>query len=122
MLESILRVVILVVCLPGIPLLGLLAFRGWTRNFRRNLPGWRNKLGVISIALSLVGWFALLTPAFFHLMGFGTSWYGDTWEGAVPLSAATGTTLALALRGLPRVQAVAAGLLVIILWFSNQVQ
>jgi len=99
----------IVITLIGVPVLLVLAYRGWVLRTRPNLPHWRNGLGLTALVLVALCW----------------SWFVlgvcDLGRASMPLFLDLSTlavfctvvsvVLALAWRGIPRLQALAASLL-----------
>ena len=114
-----LRVVISLVGLVSVPVLLSLAWRGWTRSVRAELPPWRNGLCIAALGLLSLNWLAaavLEVPVFVNPR---VTRPPLLMEGMLTLSHLVGVlvvVLALALRRVPRVQAVAAGLLMLVSW------
>jgi len=103
----------------AIPALAILAYRGWARGVREQVARWRSTLGVMSIAFTFLGWIGLVVPFIFGLMGFNVDFVGSTWITALFYFGVIAISLAFALRGTSRVQALLAGLLVLALWFAG---
>jgi cytochrome bd-type quinol oxidase subunit 2 len=91
--------------------LTILAYRGWTGGLRQTLPHWRSALGVTSIALTFLCWSILAILFLADRSGVNSHFSSDWWITAMTLLALLGTCLAFALRGAPRIAAIAAGLL-----------
>jgi len=89
----------------------ILAYRGWTRNLRQTLPHWRNALGVTSMALTFLCWSILAILFLADRLDVNSRLFFDWWVTAIALLAILGACLAFALRGAPRIAAIAAGLL-----------
>jgi hypothetical protein len=98
------------------PALIVLAYRGWVRFLRGNLPRWRSFIGVMSIALTLLNWLIFLAFAFVLLIGLRTNLFTDGLTVIIAVAAAVSTSLAFALKGAPRTQTVVAGLLMTSIW------
>ncbi len=99
--------------LIGVPTLVFFAWRGWL-NARANLPPWRNGLGFTALLLVSLSWsLAALTLV---------SWFVDRhihpmWSFSLsPPLGVCAAFLAFALRGVPRILAVLAGLLMLGFW------
>lgn len=101
------------------PVLVVLAFRGWLKRLRGNLPRWRSFIGVISIILTLLNWLTFLAFAFVLLMRLQANFFTDGWTVISALVAAASTSLAFALKGAPRTQAVFAGLFMTSIWMIS---
>src|SRR6266478_374111 len=101
------------------PALVVLAYRGWVKGLRGNLPRWRSFIGVMSIALTLLNWLIFLALSFVLVMHLQANFFTDGWIVANALIAAASTSLALALKGAPRAQAVLAGLFMTSIWMIS---
>ena len=122
---------ILVLCLEGVtflavPCLTVLAYRGWTKGLRQGLPRWRNALGMTSIVVTFLSWsgfsmFALL--ALLDRMGINSNLFSFSpdWVTAIALLVLAGTSLAFALKGATRIEAIVAGLLMVAAWMTSVV-
>ena len=101
----------------AVPLLTLLAYRGWVHRLRHKLPRWRSALGVTSIVATLLSWLLLINPLLaplFRMKSYPESLAEIVIPG-VPASLLLGLTLGFALRGSSRVQVLLAGLLMVAL-------
>src|SRR6266851_5074693 len=113
------RIVVGLVGLVGVLILLFLAWRGWTISVRAELPPWRNGLCISALLLLSLNWFGaavLEVPVFVNPRM--TRPAGLT-EAMLTLSHLFGiivVVLALALRRVPRVQAVVAALLMLVSW------
>ena len=105
----------------AIPVLTVLAWRGWAKRVRKDLPRWRNVLAVISILSTFVSWLAFLSPFLLSLIGIDTHRFADAWLSAAFFMMFAGIPLAFALRGTSRVRTLLAGLLMVALWFASVV-
>src|SRR3989442_153788 len=107
--------------LLAIPVFTVLAWRGWAKRVRKELPRWRSVIGVISILITFLSWLAFVGP--FLLMGLDSHTVNnlnfDIWLSVILLMLFIGISLALALRGTSRVQTLLAGLLMVALWFAS---
>jgi hypothetical protein len=104
--------------IPAIPCLIVFACLGWLKRFRKELPGWRNVLSVISIVATSLSWLTFFSPFFVDMIGFKLDYDPVIWGLMILLLAATGTTAGLASKGTLRIQAVTAGILMIV-FFSD---
>jgi len=96
----------------GVPVLLVLAYRGWVLRTRPNLPQWRNGLGLTALVLAALCWTWYVLgvcdlglpslPLFLDLTAFAV------------LGTVVSVLLALAWRGIPRLQAIGASLLLIV--------
>lgn len=91
----------------AIPVLDILAFRAWQKTLRRELPQWRSRLGLFSIVLILLSWCAAII-----LISVGM--ISDRWVVMLALVALAGTILGFTLKGAARIEAVAAGVLLVV--------
>ncbi|PYU23020.1 MAG: hypothetical protein DMG32_16885 [Acidobacteria bacterium] len=107
--------------LLAIPVVTVLAWRGWAKRVRKDLPRWRNVLAVISILSTFVSWLAFLSPFLLSLIGIDTHRFADACLSAAFLMMFAGIPLAFALRGTSRVRTLLAGLLMVALWFASVV-
>jgi hypothetical protein len=122
---------ILALCLEGItflavPCLTVLAYRGWAKGLRQGLPRWRNALGMTSIVVTFLSWFGLSMFALFVLLdriGLNTNFFSflPDWMPAIALLVLAGTSLAFALKGASRIEAIVAGLLMVTAWMTSVV-
>ena len=101
------------------PALVVLAYLGWVKRLRENLPRWRSLIGVTSIALTLLNWLIFLALAFVLLMHLQANFFTAGWTAINALTAAISTSLAFALKGTPRTQAVVAGLFMTSIWMIS---
>lgn len=113
------RIIISLLGLVSVPILVCLAWRGWARNLRRELPPWRSAVSFSALLLLSLTWMAVallegtvfLRPevprpeAFLHAM----------LTLLHPLAVVL-IVLAFGLRGVPRIQAVLAGFLLFLSW------
>jgi hypothetical protein len=113
------RIVLSIVGLVSVPILLFLAWRGWTKGVRAELPPWRNGLCISALLLLSLNWLGtavLEAPVFVNprmlrsaglMEGMLTLWH--------PLSLFV-VLLAFALRRVPRIQAVLGGVLLLASW------
>jgi hypothetical protein len=99
------------VLVSPIPVFLLLAFRGWIKHVRKDLPRWRNALGAASFLVFTINFLALTFPFVIALGGFRAYINGEILLGAVFYSAPIGTALGFALKGISRFQLILAGVL-----------
>ena len=112
------RPLIFVFCILAVPVLLVWACTVWTRRTRLELPHWRNGLGLASITLIFAGWsFQLLGLILFltrvNWPGFQNFWW--YWFQVQIYLFVLSPLLALALKGLPRLQVFVAGILLYLL-------
>lgn len=104
--------------IPATPCLTILAFRAWAKRLRKDLPPWRNVLGLISMATTFACWLGYVT--IFLLVGFTRvqldSAVSLVW-GALMLC--LGILSALALKSPSRPLTLFAGLLMILLFWAS---
>lgn len=105
----------------AIPFLTVLAYRGWVKIGRKELPHWRSILGVTSIAITFLGWLSFVIVLASSLIGGRTFLSPLDWEGALAGFVAIGMLFGLALNGASRLQAVAAALLMVALFQGSVV-
>jgi hypothetical protein len=107
----------------AIPVLSVLAYRGWAKHARKDLARWRSVVGILSIVIASLSWLALVFPVVLDLMGFDAKIIvmTSTRASIILLLAIAGTPLAFALRGASRIQALLAALLIVALWFTSGV-
>ena len=117
---------ILSLCLEGItfvavPCLTVLAYRGWTKGLRQGLPLWRSALGIISIVITLLSWSSLAILPLLDRIGVNTGFFSVDWTTPIALLVLVGTSLAFALKGASRIEAIVAGLLMVAAWMTSVV-
>jgi len=110
----------------AVPCLAILAYRGWTKGLRHELPRWRNALGMTSIVVTFLSWFGLSMFALLVLLdriGLNTNFFSFSpdWMPAIALLVLAGTSLAFALKGASRIEAIVAGLLMVAAWMASVV-
>jgi hypothetical protein len=117
-IEGVVRLSGLISAVVAVPLLLLLAFRGWTRSLRFQLPRWRNGIGLTSLLIVAVVWLwysLVLVPAILdhHLLEQHVSLRNITayYEFLLPYYMYPAVLFAAALKGVPRFQALGASLL-----------
>ena len=107
----------------GIPMLAILSIREWAATCRATLPIWRSRIGVGSVGAILCGWLFLVVLTTLGIIN-------DSWIGFFTVNrnvgflllAVTPSLSRLALKGGARVQAVAAGTLLVLmalLWLGR---
>ncbi len=105
--------------LVGAAILGCLAWIGWASKQQRELPRWRSALSFSALLLLSANWIAvavLETPVFIRLQVTRSD---ALTEALLTLSHPISVLvilLSLALRSTPRIQAMLAGLLLLISW------
>jgi hypothetical protein len=107
----------------GIPTLAIFSIREWDTTSRATLPAWRNRIGVGSVGAILCVWLFLVVLTILGIIN-------DSWIDFFTVNRNLGLLLlavaaslsSFALRGGARVQAVAAGVLLVlmdILWLAR---
>ena|SRR5216684_2587596 len=92
-----------------VPVLTLLALRGWAKRWGQELPRWRGALGLTSIVVTLLGWLILLLLPLADRIGLKTNSFSPDWVPPIAFLVLAGTCLAFALRGASRIEAIVAG-------------
>jgi hypothetical protein len=105
----------------AVPCLTILAYRGWTKRLRHELPRWRSALGLASLVVTLLSWFCLAILALSALMDLNAGSSTPDWVGPIALVLIVGTSLAFALKGASRIEAIVAGLLMVAAWMTSVV-
>src|SRR3989442_15668242 len=107
--------------LLAIPVFTVLAWRGWAKRVRKDLPRWRSVIGVISILITFLSWLAFVSP--FLLMGLDSHTVNnlnfDIWLSVILLMVFIGISLAFALKSPSRAYTLLAGLLMILLLWGS---
>ena len=109
----------------GIPILAILSIREWATTCRATLPLWRSRIGIGSVGAIFCGWLFL---AVLTVLGI----INDSWMDFFTVSrnvgflllAVTASLSCLALKAGARVQAVAAGgllVLIALLWLARDI-
>ena len=111
----------------AVPCLAILAYRGWARSLRQELPHWRSALGLASIVVTFLSWSSLSMSALLVLLeriGFNTNFFSFSpdWIPPIALLVLAGTSLAIALRGASRIEAIVAGLMMVVAWIMSVVE
>jgi hypothetical protein len=111
-------------CFLGIPILALFSIREWATTYRATLPALRSGIGLLSVGAIFFGWLFLVALAVLGI--FNTTWLDFFTQkrnvGFLALAVAA-SVLSLALKGNARVQALAAGALLVLfamLWLSRE--
>lgn len=98
----------------------VLAFRGWARTDRVELPRWRSRIGVTSLLVVAADWLVVILLVV--LGAFDTRWtnfFSSTWQSCVFLAPLAAAFLALFLKGATRLQGIAAALLMVAVWITS---
>jgi len=111
-------------CFLGIPILVLFSIREWATNYRATLPVLRSGIGLISVGAIFFGWIFLVALAILGIIN--TTWLDFFTQkrnlGFLVIAAAASVS-SLTLKGYARVQALAAGALLVLfamLWLSRE--
>ncbi len=99
----------------AVPCFIVLAYRGWVKRLRSELPRWRSTLGAASLLGLLLSWLGLLIPALLISL-FKVQRLPDLWWALAHLMLLAAIPLAFALKGPSRVKSLLAGLLLEVLW------
>jgi hypothetical protein len=114
-----LHMVVSLLGLVGVPILLFLAWKGWTKSVRAELPAWRNGLCISALLLLSLNWLGaavLEAPVFVNPRMPRPA---GLMEAMLTLSHLLGIiviVLAFALRRAPRIQAILAGVLMLVSW------
>jgi hypothetical protein len=112
---------LMIATIVAIPFLTALAYRGWAKRGRQDLPHWRSSLGMASIVLTFVSWLILGGLALSVRIGINTSLFPPYWMAPIALLVFVGTCLGFAWRGTSRIEAIVAGLLMVTAWLMSVV-
>jgi len=116
--------VIWLLCFLGIPILALFSIREWATNYRATLPAFRSGIGLLSVGAIFFGWLFLVALAILGI--FNTTWldfFTQKRNLHFLVLAVAASVLSLTLKGHARVQALAAGALLVLfamLWLSRE--
>ena len=116
--------VIWLLCFLGIPILALFSIREWATNYRSTLPAVRSGIGLLSVGAIFFGWLFLVALAIFGI--FNTTsldFFTQKRNLHFLVLAVAASVLSLTLKGHARVQALAAGALLVLfamLWLSRE--
>jgi hypothetical protein len=110
--EDTVVVIAIPIALIGVPVLLVLAYRGWVRRTRPSLPHWRNGLGLTALVLLAVCW-VWYVLGIFDLGISSMPLFLDLSALAV-ICTLLSPLLALAWQGVPRLLAVGASLLMLV--------
>jgi hypothetical protein len=103
----------LILCL-AIPILASLAYIRWWRVTRQELPHWRNGVGLASLVIVSANWsFDVALYILPSIRPHSTSFYNPDWLALQLYSSLAAVLLAMALKGSPRLQTIAAGALMV---------
>jgi hypothetical protein len=109
--QPILMIAAVITSLVGVPVLLVFAYRAWRRENRASLPQWRNGVGLTALVLAAVawGWYALGIAD----MGLTSLSQFMDLTSVATLCAVLAFVFAIAWKGMSRLLAVAATLLII---------
>jgi len=111
--ENVVRAIASFACPIVVPVFVWLAYRTWNRQFRRELPAWRNGLGLASIVVLSLNWlsalFLLLAPAEPRI---SSKFFSIELIATILYTALAAAILAIALKGAARIYLIAAALLI----------
>jgi hypothetical protein len=111
-------------CFLGIPIFALFSIREWATNYRATLPALRSGIGLLSVGVIFFGWLYLVALAVFGI--FNAAWldFFTLKRNLHFLALAIAASLtSLTLKGNARLQALAAGVLLILfamLWLARE--
>jgi hypothetical protein len=106
-------------CFLAVLIFIVLAFRGWVKTDRIELPRWRSRIGVTSmLVVSTIWLFVILLVVFGTLDTRWTNFFDSTWLGCLFFAALAAAFLALLLKGATRLQGIAAALLMAAFWMT----
>ena len=95
-----------------IPILTAIAYMRWSRVVRQELPHWRNGVGLTAIVIVSVNWLFQVLLWILSSISFDlTRFYNLDWFALQMYTSLVATLLAIALKRAPRLQTIAAGLL-----------
>jgi hypothetical protein len=107
----------------GIPILVIFSGRGWATTFRATLPSWRSRIGVGSLGVISCGWLFIVVLTILGIINDSWIDFFTVKRNVVFLVLAVTASLScLALKATKRVQAVAAGALLVLmalLWLAR---
>src|SRR5260370_24817149 len=96
-----------------VPVLTLLALRGWAKRWGQELPRWRGALGLTSIVVTLLGWLILLLLPLADRIGLKTNSFSLDWIPPIAFLELAGTCLAFELSAASSNEAIVAGLFIV---------
>ena len=111
-------------CFLGIPILAIFSIREWATTYRATLPALRSGIGVVSVATIFFGWLFLVALAILGIIN--TAWldlFTEKRNLGFLVLAVVASVSSLTLKGNARVQALAAGALLVLfamLWLSRE--
>jgi hypothetical protein len=110
-------------CFLGIPILALFSIREWATTYRATLPALRSGIGLVSVGAIFLGWLFLVALAVLGIINTTSLDFFTQKRNLGFLALAIAASLSsLTLKGNARVQALAAGALLVLfamLWLSR---
>lgn len=119
--SDITRSVVIVGAFLAVPVLSILAYIGWDSKLRRSLPRWRSLLGLLSLIITCDLWLFLVGVTVVFWLGLRTRPITRELVEILPFAALSGVGLSGFLKGRPRLQAIAASLLMGLSLFASAV-
>lgn len=115
------RPLIGIICFLAVPVFAIFAYRAWSKTLRAQLSPWRSKAAVTSIVAVSANWFYVILILLLHFVNdrWASSLLNEASWDVVFFLAIAAALLAIALKGLARVQGVAAGVLMAAFWLST---
>jgi hypothetical protein len=111
-------------CFLGIPILALFSIREWATTERATLPALRSGIGVVSVGAIFFGWLFLVALAILGIMNAAwLDFFTQKRNLDFLVLAVVASVTSLTLKGNARVQALAAGALLVMfamLWLSRE--
>lgn len=95
----------------AVPCLTFVAYRGWAKRVRQELPSWRSCLGVGSMELTLIVWLETAYLGFSRYAHLAPDFFSDIWMVANMFISVLAAVANLALKGRSRLSAFAAAAL-----------
>ena len=106
----------------GVPSFSIIVIRGWTATLRKELPRWRNILGLVSAVAPLVFWHVVLTSTFSgRVSNRGLDDFELATLDAMPWMCLVGAMLSFVWRGKPRFHALVANASLLLLQFASMI-
>ena len=100
----------------GIPILAVLSIRDWAATCRATLPAWRSRIGIGSLGAIFCGWLFLVVLTILGITNdHRIEFFTETRNLGFLLLAVIASLSCLALKGGARLQAVAAGVLLLLM-------
>jgi hypothetical protein len=99
---------------------GVLAYRGWAKTARPQLPLWRSGIGIASITITLANWLFVLLIALLNFIDTRwTNFLDGTWINCLILSLLAAALLAVIMPGTTRLYGTAAGISMLAFWLTS---